>query len=292
MAILLDKNSRVLIQGITGKAGSFYAKQCLDYGTKIVGGVTPGKGGHKVLGKAVFDTVEEAKDALNCNVSMIFVPANVAANAIIEAIDNNIPLIVCITEGIPILDMCRVKKRLRHSHSILIGPNSPGIVSPGLSKAGIMPGYITSPGKVGIVARSGTLLYESIWQTTSVKLGQSTCIGIGGDPVKGLDYIDVLERFEKDSDTEAILLIGEIGGHAEEEAAKWLRYSCSKPVAAFIAGLYAPANKRMGHAGAIVSQGQGAAIDKINALKDAGAIIAQSVAHLGDAVVDAMKTLS
>lgn len=289
MSVLIDKSTRVIIQGITGKAGKFYAEQCIAYGTKVVGGVTPGKGGRKVLGVPVFDTVEEANKRLDCNATMIFVPAPYAAEAIIEAIESQIELIVCITEGIPVLDMCKVKKRLKNSHSRLIGPNSPGIISPGRCKMGIMPGYIHKEGKISIVARSGTLLYESISQTTDVKLGQSTCIGIGGDPIKGMDYIDVLSLFEKDAQTEGILLIGEIGGSAEEEAAEWIRYECSKPVAAFIAGVYAPPNKRMGHAGAIVSQGKGLAVDKINALKDAGVQIAPSVAHLGDTMKKAIE---
>ena len=287
MAILIDEDTKVVIQGMTGKAGTYYANQCMKYGTKIVGGVTPGKGGIKVLGKPIFDTVYEAKKKTDCNTSLIFVPASVASHAIIEAIDAGIDLIICITEGIPALDMCEVKKRLINSKSVLIGPNSPGIISSGLSQVGIIPNHISKRGKIAILSRSGTLLYESILQTSSSGLGQSTAIGIGGDSIRGLDFIDYMPLLEEDPQTKAILLIGEIGGNSEEEVAKCIRYECGKPVAAFIAGISAPPNKRMGHAGAIVSNGKGVAQEKISALKDAGVEIVPSV----DKFSNTLKTI-
>ncbi len=290
MAILVNKKTRVLIQGLSGKAGKFHAEQCLDYGTLCVGGVTPGKGGQKVLGLPLFNTVFEAHKELSCDVSLIFVPAPYAADAILEAEDAGIALIICITEGIPIKDMLEVSRIMRLSkRSRLIGPNCPGIITPGECKVGIMPGYIHQKGKVGIVSRSGTLTYEAVWQTTQLGLGQSTCVGIGGDPLNGTNFIDVLEMFEKDPQTEAILLIGEIGGSAEEEAAAWIQRSCSKPVSAFIAGMTAPSGRRMGHAGAIISGGKGTAQDKMTALEKAGVIVAKSPADMGKAVLDALK---
>lgn len=287
--IWVDKNTKVITQGITGKAGKFHTEACIEYGSHFVGGVTPGKGGEAILNLPVFDTVQEAKAATGCNATMIFVPPPYAAEAILEAEAAAIPLIVCITEGIPVRDMLEVAAQLKRSRtSRLIGPNCPGIIAPGACKIGIMPGYIHRPGKVGIVSRSGTLTYEAVWQTTQLGLGQSTCVGIGGDPLNGTHFIDVLQAFEKDPATEAILLIGEIGGSAEEEAAEWIRQTLSKPLAAFIAGQSAPAGRRMGHAGAIVSQGAGTAQGKIEALKRVGATIAETPADLGLAVQRAM----
>jgi succinyl-CoA synthetase alpha subunit len=289
MAILINKKTRVITQGITGHAGQFHTKECLQYGSLFVGGVTPGKGGREVLGLPVFDTVYEAKKAVQCDASVIFVPAPFAAEAILEAEDAAVALIVCITEGIPILDMVEVNRVMRQSKtSRLIGPNCPGVITAGECKIGIMPGYIHKKGKVGIVSRSGTLTYEAVWQTTQLNLGQSTCVGIGGDPLNGTNFIDVLELFEKDSQTEGILMIGEIGGSAEEEAAAWIQKYCSKPVAAFIAGLTAPPGRRMGHAGAIVSGGKGTAQDKIKALQAAGVRIAETPAHMGFAMKQAL----
>jgi succinyl-CoA synthetase alpha subunit len=290
MAILINKKTRLIVQGISGKAGRFHAEQCLEYGSHVVGGVTPGKGGMEVLGLPVFDTVWEAKEKTKCDASLIFVPAPYAADAILEAEDAGVALIVCITEGIPIRDMLEVKRVMNASQtSRLIGPNCPGVITPGECKMGIMPGYIHKKGKVGIVSKSGTLTYEAVWQTTQLGLGQSTCVGIGGDPLNGTNFIDVLQMFEKDPETEAILMIGEIGGDAEEKAAEWIHKSCSKPVAAFVAGITAPPGKRMGHAGAIISGGKGLAQDKIAALKKAGAVIAESPADMGKAISDAIK---
>jgi succinyl-CoA synthetase alpha subunit len=285
MAILINKNTRVITQGISGKAGRFHTEQCLLYGSQFVGGVTPGKKGQEVLGLPVFDTVYEAKQTLNCTASVIFVPAPYAADAILEAEDAGIALIVCITEGIPVRDMLEVSRVMKNSKtSRLIGPNCPGIITPGECKIGIMPGYIHKRGKVGIVSRSGTLTYEAVWQTSILDLGQTTCIGIGGDPLNGTNFIDALELFEKDPETEAILLIGEIGGSAEEEAAEWIKQKCKKPVAAFIAGVTAPPGRRMGHAGAIISGGKGTAKGKMDALRAAGVHVTESPAEMGKAV--------
>lgn len=290
MGILVNKNTRVITQGITGKSGSFHTEQCIAYGSHFVGGVTPGKGGQSIFELPIFDTVAEAKDATDCNASMIFVPPPYAAEAILEAEEAGVELIVCITEGIPIKDMLEVSRVMRHSKtSRLIGPNCPGIITPGECKIGIMPGYIHKKGNIGIVSRSGTLTYEAVWQTTLLGLGQSTCVGIGGDPLNGTNFIDILKLFEQDEDTLGILLIGEIGGNAEEQAAEWIRKNTTKPVAAFVAGLTAPPGKRMGHAGAIISGGKGSAEDKITALKNAGVLVAPSPAEMGNTMLQAME---
>lgn len=290
MAILIDKKTKVIVQGMTGQAGKFHAEQCIAYGTQVVGGVTPGKGGTTVLDLPIYDTVLEATHEHKVDASLIFVPAPFCADAILEAEEAKIPLIVCITEGIPVRDMLEVKRVMsRSSHSRLIGPNCPGLITPGECKIGIMPGYIHKKGKVGIVSRSGTLTYEAVWQTTNLGLGQSSCVGIGGDPLNGTNFIDVLKLFEKDPETEAILLIGEIGGSAEEEAALWAASHCTKPLAVFIAGSTAPPGKRMGHAGAIISGGLGTAEQKYLAFQKMGATITKNPAEMGKAVAMALK---
>jgi succinyl-CoA synthetase alpha subunit len=275
MAILVDSETKLLVQGITGREGLFHTEQMIEYGTNVVGGVTPGKGGEWVLGKPVFDTVKAARDATDANASIIYVPAAFAADAIFEAIDAGIELIVCITEGIPVMDMMKVRARLDQSESRLIGPNCPGLLTPGQAKVGIMPGHIATPGNVGVVSRSGTLTYEVVYALTMAGIGQTTCVGIGGDPINGTNFIDVLQMFEDDPATEKIVMIGEIGGTDEEKAAEFIAKSMTKPVVAFIAGQTAPPGKRMGHAGAIVEGGSGTAENKIKALTEAGVKVAE-----------------
>jgi len=289
MSILVDKKTKVICQGITGKAGLFHSQQCRDYGTPMVGGVTPGKGGTTIDGFPVFDTVEHAVAKTGANTTLIFVPPPFCADAIMEAADAGIELIVAITEGVPVLDMVRVKRYLQGKKSRLIGPNCPGIITPGIAKIGIMPGYIHKPGSVGLISKSGTLTYEAAWQLGNVGLGQSTCVGIGGDPIIGTNFIDLLELFQNDPGTEAILMIGEIGGDAEEQAAAYIKKHVTKPVAGFIAGRTAPPGKRMGHAGAIISGGSGTAAEKIAALKAAGVEVAESPADMGAAIQRVMK---
>ncbi len=289
MAIWLTKETRLVVQGITGREGKFHALGCRDYGTQVVAGVTPGKGGESVDGIPVFDSVEEAKHAAGANASMVFVPPPFAADAICEAADAGIELIVAITEGIPVADMLRVKAFLRDfPKARLIGPNCPGIISPGQAKIGIMPGHIHRPGRVGVVSRSGTLTYEAVWQLTGVGLGQSTCVGIGGDPVNGTSFLDVMEAFARDSETDAVIMIGEIGGDAEETAAAWIHEHYDKPVVGFIAGRTAPPGRRMGHAGAIVSGGKGTAAAKMEAMSAAGIQVCESPAELGATVAKAL----
>ena len=290
MSIIINKNTKVVCQGLTGSQGTFHSKQAIEYGTKMVGGITPGKGGSTHLGLPVFNTVKEAIKETKADATAIYVPAKFASAAIHESLDSSVQIIICITEGIPVLDMVEIKKRVIEQKVTFIGPNCPGLVTAEESKIGIMPGYIHKKGKIGIVSRSGTLTYEAVWQTTQVGLGQTTCIGIGGDPIHGMGFIECLDLFFKDEETKGILIIGEIGGTAEEEAAEFiLSSSIKKPMAAFIAGLSAPAGKRMGHAGAIISGNKGTAQSKISALEKVGVLIAPSPAKLGDTMLQAMQ---
>jgi succinyl-CoA synthetase alpha subunit len=289
MSILVDSNSLVICQGLTGRQGTFHTEQCLAYGTQVVAGVTPGRGGSEHLGLPVYNTLREAKDDTGATVSMIYVPAPFAADAILEAADAGIELIVAITEGVPVLDMVRVVERLEGSDSRLIGPNCPGVITPGACKIGIMPGYIHKPGRVGVVSRSGTLTYEAVHQLTVRGIGPSTCVGIGGDPVNGTNFLDVLTAFNEDPDTDAIVMIGEIGGNAEERAAEYIGAEVKKPTVGFIAGRTAPPGKRMGHAGAIISGGKGTAADKVAALEAAGVRVSQSPARIGELMEERLR---
>ncbi|REJ65874.1 MAG: succinate--CoA ligase subunit alpha [Planctomycetota bacterium] len=288
MSILINKQTRVICQGITGSVGTFHTKGCLEYGTQVVAGCTPGKGGQSVEGVPVFNTVAEAVGETGCDASMIFVPPAFTADAILEAVDAGIGVIVAITEGVPTLDMVRVFEKVKASDSVLIGPNCPGLITPEECKIGILPGYIHKKGSIGVISRSGTLTYEAVWQLSNVGLGQSTCVGLGGDPIVGTSFIDLLERFEADGETEGVVMIGEIGGTAEEEAAAYVQKHFSKPVAAFIAGRTAPPGKRMGHAGAIISGGKGTAAEKVAALEAAGIVVAESPADMGAAMQRAL----
>ncbi len=288
MSILVNKDSKVIVQGITGSQGLFHAQQCRDYGTQVVGGVTPGKGGSEVDGFPVFNTVEEAAAETGANTTLVFVPAAFALDSILEAAYANIELIICITEGIPTLDIVKAKDALSNSATRLVGPHCPGVITPGEAKVGIMPAYIHTPGKIGIISRSGTLTYEAVWQLSELGIGQSTCLGIGGDPVIGTTFIDALGLFQNDPDTDGIVLIGEIGGSDEEEAAEFINDHVSKPVAAFVAGATAPKGKRMGHAGAIISGSSGSAEDKFAALNEAGVTTCQSPAEIGDKMQEAL----
>ena len=290
MSILVGKDTRLIVQGITGREGLFHALGCREYGTDVAGGVTPGKGGSAVEGFPVWDSVAEARDASGCNASLIFVPPPFAADAIMEAADAGVELIVCITEGIPVADMVRVKTFLAGRNSRLLGPNCPGLITPGEAKVGIMPGHIHAPGAVGVISRSGTLTYEAVWQLTNEGLGQTTCVGIGGDPINGTSFIDVLSLFAEDKATEAIVMIGEIGGTAEEEAAEWIREHIDVPVVGFIAGATAPPGRRMGHAGAIVAGGKGTAAEKKAALREAGVLVVDSPAEMGARVAAALAS--
>jgi succinyl-CoA synthetase alpha subunit len=289
MSILVNKNSKIVCQGITGNQGSFHSKQCIEYGTNVVAGVTPGRGGEEHLGVPVYNTMREAVSETGADVSMIYVPAAFAADAILEAADSGIELIVCITEGIPVLDMVKVKSALRGYNTRLIGPNCPGIITPRECKIGIMPGFIHKKGKIGVVSRSGTLTYEAVYQTTQNGLGQSTCVGIGGDPVRGMNFIDCLQLFEADPETAGVVMVGEIGGTDEEAAAEFIKSDVSKPVVAYIAGVTAPPGKRMGHAGAIIAGGKGTAADKFRALDAAGAATVRSPAELGSKMLELLK---
>jgi succinyl-CoA synthetase alpha subunit len=286
MSILVNKDSKIICQGITGSQGTFHSQQCLDYGSQIVGGVTPGRGGQEHIGVPVFNTMRDAVDQTGADVSMILVPPPFAADAILEAADSGVALIVCITEGIPVMDMVRVKSALRAYNCRLIGPNCPGIITPEQCKIGIMPGFIHKPGRIGVVSRSGTLTYEAVYQTTVNDLGQTTCIGIGGDPVRGMNFIDCLELFEADPETDGVIMVGEIGGTDEEAAAEFIQSDFSKPVVAYIAGVTAPPGKRMGHAGAIVAGGKGTAADKFKALDAAGVATVRSPAELGSKMLE------
>jgi len=289
MSILIDKNTKLICQGYTGKQATFHSQQCLDYGTQLVGGVTPGRGGQEHLGLPVFNTVKDAVRETGATASMIYVPPPFAADAILEAADAGVGLIVCITEGIPVLHMLRVKAALRDTGALLVGPNCPGVITPGQCKIGIMPGFIHQPGSIGIVSRSGTLTYEAVYQTTRAGLGQSTCVGIGGDPIKGMDFIDVLSRFQADPDTRGIIMVGEIGGSAEEEAAEYIQANVTKPVVGYIAGLTAPPGKRMGHAGAIVTGGKGTGAGKVAAMRAAGISVVDTPTEMGRRMTELLR---
>jgi succinyl-CoA synthetase alpha subunit len=289
MSVLIDASTKVICQGFTGAQGTFHSEQAIAYGTRMVGGVTPGKGGETHLGLPVFDTVQDARQQTGCDASVIYVPAPFAADAILEAVDAEVPLIVCITEGIPVMDMVKVKRALSGSRSRLVGPNCPGVITPGQCKIGIMPGHIHKPGRIGVLSRSGTLTYEAVGQLTALGIGQSSCVGIGGDPVNGTDFVDVLRMFNADPDTDGVIMIGEIGGSAEERAAEYIKAEFKKPVCGFIAGVTAPPGKRMGHAGAIISGGKGTAADKIAALEAAGVKVAPTPSDLGTTLKSLLK---